>query len=211
MANRSKEEVVSEFRIQSIQDAALRVIARKGMSAATMAEIASEAGVAKGTIYLYFRDRDELVEKTFDTAIGELRRRVDEVLAREGTFEERFRALIAAELAFFRENAEFFRLYLSLRMPEGNAIQQRRQKRNCEPQYRARVEAFAQTLKEAMERGEIRKMDAHRLAIILKEGAMAIILERLNEHAPPPEEEDVELIVSTLLEGILTRKKRSSH
>ena len=66
---KSKEEVVQEFRIQSIQDATMRVIARKGMAAATMQEIADEAGVAKGTIYLYFRDRDELVEKTFETAM----------------------------------------------------------------------------------------------------------------------------------------------
>ena len=94
---KSKEEVVQEFRIQSIQEATMRVIARKGMAAATMQEIAEEAGVAKGTIYLYFRDRDELVEKTFETAIGELHKRVDEALARGGTFEERFRNVIAAE------------------------------------------------------------------------------------------------------------------
>ena len=56
--SKSKEEVVHDFRVQSIQDAAMRVIARKGMAAATMQEIAEEAGVAKGTIYLYFRDRD---------------------------------------------------------------------------------------------------------------------------------------------------------
>ena len=48
-SSKSKDEVVSEFRIQSIQEAAMRVIARKGMSAATMADIASEAGIAKGT------------------------------------------------------------------------------------------------------------------------------------------------------------------
>src|SRR3954452_21671920 len=124
MANRSKEDVVQEYRVQSIQEAAMRVIARKGMSSATMAEIASEAGIAKGTIYLYFRDRDELVEKTFETAIGELHNRVDAALELGGSFEARFRNVIAAELAFFRENAEFFRLYISLRMPEGNAAQQ---------------------------------------------------------------------------------------
>jgi len=50
----------------------MRVIARKGMAAATVQEIADEAGVAKGTIYLYFRDRDELVERTFEGAISEL-------------------------------------------------------------------------------------------------------------------------------------------
>src|SRR4051794_30832060 len=133
---KSKEDVVQEFRVQSIQEAAIRVISRKGMASATMQEIAEEAGVAKGTIYLYFRDRDELVEKTFETAIGELHKRIDAALEGDGPFAQRLRAVITAKLAFFNENREFFRLYHTLRMPEGTATQQRRQKRTCQPQYR---------------------------------------------------------------------------
>lgn len=203
---KSKEDVVQEFRVQSIQEAAIRVISRKGMASATMQEIAEEAGVAKGTIYLYFRDREELVEKTFETAIGELHNQVDAALDSEGTFEQRLRAMTTAKLAFFNRNREFFRLYHALKMPEGNASQQRRQKRTCQPQFRARVERLATALKQAMEAGEIRTLDPNRLALILIETSTAIVLERLNEDAPPPESEDVELIVSTLLSGIAIPK-----
>lgn len=42
-------------------DAALRVFARKGAGAASIHEIAAEAGVANGTFYNYFRTRDELL------------------------------------------------------------------------------------------------------------------------------------------------------
>ncbi len=42
-------------------DAALRVFARQGAGAAAIQEIAAEAGVANGTFYNYFRNRDELV------------------------------------------------------------------------------------------------------------------------------------------------------
>jgi AcrR family transcriptional regulator len=203
---KSKEDVVQEFRVQSIQEAAIRVISRKGMASATMQEIAEEAGVAKGTIYLYFRDREELVEKTFETAIGELHKRVDAALDSEGTFEQRLRAMTTAKLAFFNQNREFFRLYHALKMPEGNVSQQRRQKRTCQPQFRARVERVATALKEAMDAGEIRPLDPKRLALILIETSTAIVLERLSEDAPPPESEDVELIVSTLLSGIAIPK-----
>src|SRR5438874_5209838 len=96
-SSKSKDEVVSEFRIRSIQEAAMRVIARKGMSAATMNDIAAEAGVAKGTIYLYFRDRDELVAKTFETAIGQLHARIDAALAVDQPFDEKLRAIISAQ------------------------------------------------------------------------------------------------------------------
>ena len=199
---RSKEEVVQEFRIHSIRDAAMRVIARKGMAAATMQEIADEAGIAKGTIYLYFRDRDDLVEKAFESAMNDLHGRVEEALEKEGTFEEKLRALLAAQIGFFQANREFFRLYISLRYPEGSAQQQRRQKRHCQPQYKSRVERIAAVLQEAMNRGEIRRMDPMRLALFIIEGSSAVIIERVLDEAPPPEEADIELIAGTILGGI---------
>lgn len=206
MTSKSKEEVVHDFRVQTIQDAAMRVIARKGMSAATMQEIAEEAGVAKGTIYLYFRDRDELVEKTFDRAITQLHGRLDAALASAPAFEQQLRAMIVAKIEFFQEHREFFRLYMSLRFPEGNPQQQRRQKRTCQPQYRTRLESFARILQEAMDRGEIRRMNPDRLALLIVEASTAVIIERVVEETPPPEQEDVDLIAGAIFNGI-----RSKH
>ena len=202
---RSKEEVVQEFRIHSIQDATMRVIARKGMAAATVQEIADEAGVAKGTIYLYFRDRDELIEKTFQGAMTQLIARIDAVLDQELPFDEKIRAIMAAKIRFFSENREFFRLYLTLRMPEGPAPRQRRQKETCHPQYRARAQNLAAVLKQAMERGEVREMDPYRLAMFIIEGSTAIILERLTEESTPTEEADVDFITSLVLDGVRKR------
>ena len=204
---RSKEEVVQEFRVHSIQEATMRVIARKGMSAATMQEIAEEAGVAKGTIYLYFRDREELVEKTFETAMVQLMDEIDAALEQEVPFEEKIRAVIVAQLAFFGRNREFFRLYLSLRMPEGTPERQRRQKRTCQPQYRSRVQKFADLLAEAMHRGEVRRGDPYRMALFIMEGSTAVILERLTEESSPAEEADVELVVGMILDGIRKRSR----
>jgi AcrR family transcriptional regulator len=202
MTTKSKDEVVSEFRVQSIQDAAMRVIARKGMAAATMQEIAEEAGVAKGTIYLYFRDRDELVEKTFETAITQLIAGVEKAMIEEKSLEEKIRAAMTAKLSFFRENREFFRLYISLRFPEGDAQQQRRHKRNCEPQYRDSVGRLAGILEEAMDRDEIRRFDSHRLALFIVEGSNAIVVERVMEESSPSEEQDVEFLTQVIMGGI---------
>lgn len=183
----------------------MRVISRKGMAAATMQEIADEAGVAKGTIYLYFRDRDELVEKTFESAITTLMRQIDAAIEQEIPLEEKIRAIMAAHLSFFGQNREFFRLYLSLRMPEGSAVRQRRHKQHCQPQYRARAQKFADALEAAMQRGEIRRVNPYKLAIFIIEGSTAIILERLNEDAPPDEQTDLDLLTSLILDGIRKR------
>jgi len=199
---RSKEEVVQEFRVQSIQDAAMRVIARKGMAAATMQEIAEEAGVAKGTIYLYFRDRDELVEKTFESAMTQLHARVDAALDADVAFDVKLRSMLGAVSGFFRENREFFRLYISMRFPEGSAQQQRRQKRTCQPQYQTRVQRVAVVLKEAMDRGEIAVTDPRRLALFIIEGSNAVILERVMSETPSSLDDDVEFLAKTILGGI---------
>lgn len=49
----------------AILEAAIDVFVRDGFEAASVADIAQEAGVAKGTIYLYFESKDHLVEQTF--------------------------------------------------------------------------------------------------------------------------------------------------
>lgn len=202
---KSKEEVVQEFRIQSIQDATMRVISRKGMSAATMQEIADEAGVAKGTIYLYFRDRDELVEKTFESAMQALMARIDAAMAKDVPLEEKLRAIMSAKFSFFSSNREFFRLYLSLRMPEGTAARQRRQKQHCQPQYRDRTRKLAEVLAQAMERGEIRRTDPDKLALFLIEGSTAIILESLIDDTEADEQSNVDFVTTLILDGIRKR------
>ena len=54
MSRKTKKEVVSEFRTGEILEAARAVFAGKGFYAATVDAIAAEAGVSKGTVYLYY-------------------------------------------------------------------------------------------------------------------------------------------------------------
>jgi len=49
-----------------ILESALRLFARKGFYNAKVSEIASDAGVADGTIYLYFKNKDDLLISLFE-------------------------------------------------------------------------------------------------------------------------------------------------
>jgi len=53
---------------QRILDAAIEVIAGHGFFHSRVAEIADRAGVADGTIYLYFKNKDELLMAAIDSA-----------------------------------------------------------------------------------------------------------------------------------------------
>jgi len=57
-------------RRQAILDAALSVFAERGFEAARLDDVAARAGVAKGTLYLYFRDKEALFEELVRGAVS---------------------------------------------------------------------------------------------------------------------------------------------
>jgi TetR/AcrR family fatty acid metabolism transcriptional regulator len=70
---------------QRILDAAVHVFAQKGYFAARVSEIASRARVADGTIYLYFRNKEDILVSLFDDVMAEhIQSGREEVRAAEG-------------------------------------------------------------------------------------------------------------------------------
>src|SRR5215510_13262218 len=49
-----------EKRPEEILDAAMRVFSRRGLHKTNLEEVAREAGISKGTIYLYFKSKEDL-------------------------------------------------------------------------------------------------------------------------------------------------------
>lgn len=100
MSDRSEGSGVSADettnRVEQVADAALRLFARYGYKRTSMDDIAREAGLAKATLYLHFKGKDDV----FRAMLSLLGQRVDarcrEVLASPGAFGERLAALLRA-------------------------------------------------------------------------------------------------------------------
>jgi TetR/AcrR family fatty acid metabolism transcriptional regulator len=58
-------------KFDAILRAAIRVFAAKGFFASKVSDIAKEAGIADGTVYLYFKSKDEILRYIFDRAMDE--------------------------------------------------------------------------------------------------------------------------------------------
>jgi AcrR family transcriptional regulator len=194
----TKEALVEQYRRDTIEGAAQRVIARRGLSGASMAAIAEEAGVAKGTLYLYFKDRDDLLDHAAGRIVAELLERLKGVLAGGRPLRESLRDLVLTKLAFFDENREFLRVYIALRRDGDDRARQRRRHRSG---YASYLETLAAYLSAATRRGEMRRFDPDRVALFFTEGMIAILQRRLEETGRAPEE-DVEWIVDLLLNGL---------
>src|SRR5213594_4413639 len=110
---KTKKDVVTEFRTAGILEAARKVFADKGFSDATVDDIANAAGVAKGTVYLYYKSKREVYFAALKFGIEQMYTALGAQLNRVSTPEEKLRALIGVKLAYFDENRDFFKIYYS--------------------------------------------------------------------------------------------------
>lgn len=93
---------------QLIAQAAVRVAARRGISGASMDEIAEVAGVAKGSLYYNFASKDAIFEHVMRAGFERLGEAIDAARAAEGP--GAVRAAAAATLESLRSNPELARL-----------------------------------------------------------------------------------------------------
>ena len=73
-------------RHDAILDAAERLLERAPERVANVAEVADEAGLAKGTVYLYFPSKDELLLAVHERRVDEFFRALNVLLAAERAF-----------------------------------------------------------------------------------------------------------------------------
>jgi TetR/AcrR family fatty acid metabolism transcriptional regulator len=89
---------------QKIIDAAVRVFAKKGFFNARISDIAKQAGVADGTIYLYFNNKYDILISLFEEEIGKLIAEVKERTAGEDDPRKMLEVFIAEHIGLVRRN-----------------------------------------------------------------------------------------------------------
>jgi AcrR family transcriptional regulator len=102
----SKREANKEAKEKSLMDAAYELFLEKGMGNTSVSEIAKKAGIAKGTFYLYFKDKSELEESLIAKITGELFEKAL-ILTRRSqkrTFEEQFIVVMDYLIDYLKEN-----------------------------------------------------------------------------------------------------------
>jgi TetR/AcrR family fatty acid metabolism transcriptional regulator len=91
---------------QQISAAAIRVFARSGYYNSRVSDIAREAGIASGTIYLYFKTKDEILVTLFREKMAEWVALVRRELAAERNPLAKIRKIVALHFKVLEENPD---------------------------------------------------------------------------------------------------------
>lgn len=89
-----------------ILDAAMRIFARKGFYNATIADVAKVAEVAEGTIYLYFKNKDDLLISIFEHSMDLFIEEAQKELAGVADPKEKLKRFIGLHLRLVQKNPE---------------------------------------------------------------------------------------------------------
>ncbi|WP_026569761.1 MULTISPECIES: TetR/AcrR family transcriptional regulator [Sediminibacillus] len=81
-------------KFNQIIDAAVEVIAKNGYHSSQVSKIAKKAGVADGTIYLYFKNKEDILVSLFQEKMGQFIERIEQEIAEKSNAEEKLLELI---------------------------------------------------------------------------------------------------------------------
>jgi AcrR family transcriptional regulator len=85
---------------EAILDATDRRLARFGYSKMTIDELAADAGIGKGTVYLHFSSKEEVVLSHVDRIVERLCVRLEQLAAKEQPAGERIKAMLVERVVF---------------------------------------------------------------------------------------------------------------
>ncbi len=139
---------------ERVLDAALTEFADQGYQAASLNRLVAQAGIAKGSLYQYFPNKEGIFRHIFQFALGQVQRTLTTV--KEETLEEgffvRLEKSLLAGVAFLREHPRIFGLYLRIQFDKNVPFREEL----LAAVRRHAAAYFASLVRRARARGELR-------------------------------------------------------
>jgi TetR/AcrR family acrAB operon transcriptional repressor len=192
-----RKHLLNQITRKAIQEAVVNLVTRTGTRKVTMDQVAAEAGMSKGCLYIHFRNKKELLESVKAASFKPLGDQVQEILKGSLAPNHKIESIVYQLFSYFDENRGLFRFLL-----EEREIAQSQAMRQKNSRYRNFVERIAKVLDDGVATGMFRHMDSKKVASIFIEAMIAVIARRLLEESPGPLDEDVRLLIQVLFQGI---------
>jgi AcrR family transcriptional regulator len=197
---KTRKELLSGWRQDEILQAACSIFARLGYSATNVEDIANEAGMAKGTVYLYFKSKEEIFAAVLARDVESLTEKTIEGMSAVETFADRLTVFLNLRVAYLQHNQDFLRVYFAefgsrcSRSPLISEV--------IDKLFWRKVEFMRQCLEQAIARNEIRPIPVEPAAFAIFDLARGFAERHLRGWAHLTLEEDLAFTRSLILNGL---------
>jgi AcrR family transcriptional regulator len=198
-----RKRLFDQITRKAIQEAVVNIVTRTGTRKVTMDQVAAEAGLSKGCLYIHFCSKKELLESVKTASFKPLGDQLQEILNGSLAPNRKIENIVHRLFSYFDENRGLFRFLL-----EEREIAQSQAIRHKNSRYRNFVERIANVLDDGVASGIFRHMDSRKVASIFIEAMIAMTARRLLEENPGPLDEDARLLIQVLFRGIIDFPER---
>jgi AcrR family transcriptional regulator len=196
---RQPPELAAE-REAAILAAARGVFAANGYDGTRIQDVADAMGIAKGTVYLYFRSKDDLYWGALRDGFAELHRRSAVALAGVEGVRPKLRAYVATRLEFFEEQGDFFRVYFG---EMGQALfRQGTNLTQLEGLYLEQVALLRGLVEQGIAEGTLRAIEPQSTAFSILDLVRCRVAHRLRGWSQLSADAELEDLLAFLWEGI---------
>lgn len=199
---RTKEDVVKDFRTTEILDATRKVVSEIGYPGASMERIAHEAGISKGTIYLYFKNKEALLAATFRDSFERFLGEVEAATAASDTCDDKIRAVTKTAFQFTEANLAFYSALQEARPELGSTAAFN----EASEEVFKEIESFEQLVtglvQQGIDAGVYREIEAARCARFLRHLIRGANTEVMIERSSPLPENEIDQLVDFYLHGL---------
>jgi AcrR family transcriptional regulator len=208
MAKRGRpaDEAGKAKRREEILACAGRVFAARGYPGTDMQAVADAAGVAKGTLYLYFPGKEELFLAAVDQGVLRMKEHIHAVADQVADPIARIEAAIVAYMNYFKEHPEQVELWVIER-----AVFRDRQAPAYFRHREAGIEVWRNLLRDLINAGRLRDIPVQRIDDVFSDLLYGTMMANhfAGRHRPPLEQ--ARDVIDIAFHGILSDSERKRH
>ncbi len=192
---------------EEILSAAEKVFAAKGFFPTTMSDIAREAEFGTGTLYKYFKSKEELYFTLIDEKVEEINLLVNAELSQKTSAVERIKKVLELQFEFIERNRDFFRIYISERNRFEWTVKDELGKGLHEKMV-TYISVLAEVMRQGIKGGEFRSMNPMDLAHALVGIFNSFVFEWLISRENYPLISKLDTVLEIFLGGVQQMERR---
>jgi AcrR family transcriptional regulator len=199
----TKRDVVAEFRRSEIVEAARKAFGRRGYRCSTVDDIAEQAGIAKGTLYLYFKSKEEIYLTALMQDVSDLQQEASRRVAAASGARDKVREFVAVRLEHSERHANFWRIFFA--EFSNLAVSPAAQSKPFQAALQRSVAQLERVLEDGIAHREIHSVPVRRTAMAIADLIRCVIERRLMGFVRSSPREDLAFVMNLLWDGLVPR------
>lgn len=191
-----RKTLVDSMMRDAIYEGAVVVLAEHGLNRATMDRVAAAAGVAKGSLYNYFRSKDELLAFVHEKTVQPLHEAGEQIVTSDLAASEKLSAMVRNWRQYVGEHRATFQMLIKNSGSEG-VLKEASLETN-----EVVVRRIAGVIDEGIQAGEFRAVNTQYAAEMLLAAAKGMLEAEFAEGVQRSDEETVDTLISVFLHGL---------